>query len=299
LTMMLMKKTPLWIAAKGILAGRGADFFHCWEKAASTFDAEDIHDLRVASRRLREGFALFAPCYPEAKMHAVRRSIKKVTDLLGELRNLDEWLAFFRAEAAGIGELHHGELSDRMTRYEADRERAGKKLKRDLKKLNSKNLRKLFARTVHAPFLFDPPPGATDPFTPIDDFARTGLELRLAPVLALVPAARCPGEAEAQHRLRIAVKRFRYRMEVLSPLTAEAGYCRVHGQVKEYQEMLGRIHDLDVFDGLIREAALSGPAAGAMCGIIAERRAESFARFLDKLETDPFDAIGAAVRSLL
>lgn len=299
MTMVLMKKTPLWIAAKGLLAGRGADFFHCWEKAASTFDAEDIHDLRVASRRLREGVVLFAPCYPEAKMDAVRKSIKKVTDVLGELRNLDEWLAFFRTEAAGLGEGYHTELSDCTALYEADRERAGKKLKRDLRRMHPKNLRKHFAGIVHAPYLFDPPPGGTDPFTPIDDFARTGMELRLAPVLALVPSARRPEEAEAQHRLRIAVKRFRYRLEVLSPLMDDAGYRPVHGQVKEYQEVLGRIHDLDVFSGLIREAPLSGPAIGAMCGIIAERRAKSFAQFLDKLETTPFDAIGTDVRSLI
>lgn len=299
MTMLLMKKTPLWIAAKGLLAERGADFFRCWEKTASTFDPEDIHDLRVASRRLREGISLFAQCYPEARINAVRKSVKKVTDALGELRNLDEGLAFFRQAAAEMGEEHGRELSGCITLYEADREGAGKKLKRDLKKMRATSLRKLFVRIVHAPYLFNPPLGATDPFLPIEDFAREGMELRLAPVLALVPAARRPGESAAQHSLRIAVKRFRYRMEVLSPLMHEEGYRQVHGHVKEYQEILGRIHDLDVFSGLIREAVLSATAEQALGGIIAKKREKSFVEFLDKLETIPFEAIGATVRSLM
>lgn len=297
--MLLVKKTPLWVAAKGLLAERGAEFFRCWEKTAATFDREDIHDLRVASRRLREGLALFAGCYPEARIRAIRKSIKKVTDALGELRNLDEGLAFFREQVAEMAEEHGRELSACIAHYEAGREGARKQLKRDLKKMHSTGLRKLFARTVHAPYLFDPPLGAPDPFTPIEDFAREGIELRLAPVLALVPEARRPEEAGAQHSLRIAVKRFRYRMEVLSPLMKDEGYREVHGQVKEYQEILGKIHDLDVFAGLVREAALSGAADSSLGGIIAKKRDNTFRGFLEKLEVMPFDALGATVRSLM
>ena len=56
--------TPLWIAARVLLYERGEDFFRRRDKVLKTFDPGDIHDLRVASRRLREGLALFAPCYP-------------------------------------------------------------------------------------------------------------------------------------------------------------------------------------------------------------------------------------------
>jgi CHAD domain-containing protein len=296
--MILVKKTPLWIAARGLLAERGAEFFRCWEQTVASFDSEDIHDLRVASRRLREGLTLFAPCYTPERISRLRKSIRKITDILGDLRNIDEGLAFFRAEAIELGTEHGEELTDCIALYEKNREDSRKMLKRDLRRMNPKTLRKSFVRTIHAPHLFDPPPGAADPFATIDDFARENIELRLGPVLELVPLARRPEEAAAQHRLRIAIKRYRYRLEVLSPLLEE-GYREVHGHVKEYQEILGRLHDLDVFRGLITGIGLTIATEQALSDFITGKRDAVFVLFLNKLENAPFDAIGARVRSLL
>jgi CHAD domain-containing protein len=296
--MILMKKTPLWIAARGLLAERGAELFRCWEQTVTSFDTEEIHDLRVASRRLREGLTLFAHCYPPERIKRLRKSIRKITDILGDLRNIDEGLAFFRAEAVDLGVEHGDELSGCIARYEKNREESRKKLKRDLHRMNPVTLRKFFARTIRAPYLFDPPPGATNPFATIDDFARESIDLRLEPVLALVPLACRPEEATTQHRLRIAIKRYRYRLEVLSPLLGE-GYRELHGQVKEYQEILGRLHDLDVFRELIAGIGLSAVTEHALAHLIAVKREGTFALFLEKLERAPLYAIGARVRSLL
>ena len=67
--------TPLWIAARLLLRERVDDFFRRLQQVQKTFDPDDIHDLRVASRRLREGLALFAPCYPPRNS---TRLVKKV-----------------------------------------------------------------------------------------------------------------------------------------------------------------------------------------------------------------------------
>lgn len=296
--MILTKNTPLWVAARGLLAERGAELFRCWEQTAASFDTEDIHDLRVASRRLREGLTLFAPCYHPERITTLRKSIRKITDILGDLRNIDEGLAFFRAEAAELGPEHGEELNGCIARYERNREESRKKLKRDLRKMNPGTLRKMFEKTIHAPKLFAPPAGGADPFAAIEDFARQNIDLRLEPVLALVPLARCPEEAAAQHRLRIAIKRYRYRLEVLSPLLAE-GYREVHGQVKGYQEILGRLHDLDVFRELIAGIGLTVDTEHALAGLIAEKRKDTFSLFLERLQNAPLEAIGARVRSLL
>src|SRR6185369_9560789 len=63
---------------------------------------EDIHDLRVASRRFRAAFALLEPlAHPGAGRVVVRR-VRRITRTLGTLRNLDEALAFFSAHADEI-----------------------------------------------------------------------------------------------------------------------------------------------------------------------------------------------------
>lgn len=297
--MLLMKKTPLWIVSKGLLAERGADFFRCWERTLSTFDPEDIHDLRVASRRLREALALFEPSYPQDRISAIRKKVGKVTAMLGDLRNLDVWLDYMRDEVSDLQGGDDGELEECLEKYKRERERARKKLKRDLRKLNSESLRKQFVRTIHAPFVFDPPPGFPDPFMPIEDYGKTAMEIRLAPVLSLVPTALIPDQAAAQHKLRIAVKRFRYRMEVLSPLMEGEGYRELHGHVKEYQDILGRIHDLDVFSEIIYEAPIHVTLKNVIGAHLSDKRAYSFQCFRDKIEKIPFDAIGVALRRIM
>jgi CHAD domain-containing protein len=294
----LFKKTPLWIASKGLLAERGSDFFRCLETASKTFEPEDIHDLRVASRRLREGLSLFSRSYPKDRITHLRKAVRKITDILGELRNIDEYLAFLREEAQELGPEHGAELAASIDLYQEKRTIVRKQLKRDLRKVKPATLRKYFVRTIHAPYLFDPPSDAVCPFTSIDDFARESIDLRLAAVLKLVPEARIPEQAACQHRLRIAVKHYRYRIEVLSPFLEE-GYREFHGHVKEYQEILGRIHDLDVFLELVRGMGLSGGAETTLADLLLAKRDASFKAFCTKLDTVPFEEIGDRIRGLL
>ncbi len=296
--MVLKKNTPLWMAARSLLAERGADFFSNWVKVASTFDPEDIHDLRVASRRLREGLALFAPCYPGGKVARLRKSIAGVTEILGDLRNIDEGLAFFQAEAKQLDADQELEMAGFITSYEKKRAAARAKLQRDLRGICCATLRKKLVGTIRAPHILNPPPGKAEPFMTIEEFARESIDLRLVPVLLLVPAARQPADAAAQHRMRIAVKKYRYRMEVLSPLMND-GYRKLHGHVKEYQEILGRIHDLDVFSDLISGSRLTAPTKEKLSGLIALEREKSFRSFLEKLENTPFEYIGERVRSIM
>jgi CHAD domain-containing protein len=296
--MMLLKKTPLWIASKGLLAERGSDFFHCLEKTSATLDPEDIHDLRVASRRLREGLSLFKRSYPQKRISCVRKAVREITNMLGDLRNIDEYCVFLRDEAIELGEKHGTELAGSIDRYLKKRKEAQKQLKRDLRKVKPLRLRKYFVRTIHVPYLFDPSPDANDPFCPIDVFARENIDQRLSLVLSLIPEARFPEKALVQHRLRIAVKHYRYRIEVLSPFM-DAGYHELHGHVKEYQEILGRIHDLDVFAELVRGMTLSSGTEKALLNLVAIKREKTFSAFSAKLGTMPFEVIGANIRSLL
>jgi len=294
----LNKKTPLWIAAKGLLAERGSDFFRCLEITSSTFDPEDIHDLRVASRRLREGLSLFSRSYPVERITHLKKAARKITDILGELRNIDEYLAFLREEAQELGPEHGAELAGSIDLYLEKRSVVRKQLKRDLRKVKPVTLRKYFVRTIHAPYLFDPPPDVVCPFTSIDEFARESIDQRLAVVLNLVPEARNPGHADSQHRLRIAVKHYRYRIEVLSPFLDE-GYRQFHAHLKEYQEILGRIHDLDVFLELVRAMGLSAGTEADLVDLQLAKREEAFTAFCTKLDTVPFGEIGDRIRGLL
>lgn len=295
--MTITARTPLWVAARVLLSARNDDFFGRWRKALKGFDPEDVHDLRVSSRRLREGCILFAPLYPDGLSRVIRR-VRKVTRLLGALRNADEALLYFRELHAVLPQPCGEELNALIGPLEALREGERRRLARGLEKIDAGKSRAAFARTVASPALF-PRPGLTvDPFIPIASFAAATLDGRLAELLGLVPGARDEKAEAAQHALRIAVKHCRYRMEILSFLMAD-GAGEVLAVMKAYQECLGTMHDLDVFAGMVRRERLSPDAECVILNAIAERRKTSFARFVELLGEHSFELIGERMRRAL
>jgi len=280
-----------------LLTARTDDFFGRWRNVLKGFDPEDIHDLRVSSRRLREGCALFASLYPKGLSKVIRR-VRKVTKLLGPLRNADEALVFFRELAVTLPEPCGEGLGVLMGRQESLREDEHRRLAEGLKKLDAEKASSAFARAVARPAVFPRPEGAVDPLTPIASFAVVVLDERLADLLPLVPAARDEGAAAAQHALRIAIKHYRYRIEILSFLMA-AKAEEIIAILKAYQDCLGTMHDLDVFADMVRHEGLSPDIECVILNAIAERRRECFARFAALLGEHPFELIGERVKGTL
>jgi len=48
-----------------------------------------VHDMRVATRRLRAALEVFAPCFPRAEHKRVLKEVKAIADALGERRDRD------------------------------------------------------------------------------------------------------------------------------------------------------------------------------------------------------------------
>ena len=80
---------PFPAAAVRILAARVESFRKRARKAAARHDAGNIHDLRVASRRLREGLALFERLFPPDAYRKHYRSVRRIARRLGDVRNAD------------------------------------------------------------------------------------------------------------------------------------------------------------------------------------------------------------------
>jgi CHAD domain-containing protein len=62
------------------------------ELATGVLDTEDIerlHDMRVATRRLRAALEVFEPCFPAKPYKSALREVKALADALGERRDRD------------------------------------------------------------------------------------------------------------------------------------------------------------------------------------------------------------------
>jgi CHAD domain-containing protein len=289
--------TPLWIAARALLARRGVELFLQWSKARQSLDLQEIHDLRVATRRVREGFALFRPCFSEKRFRQPRLQIRAVTRVLSGIRNADEALLFFTSLVELLPSSDFEGMHSLIARLQSERRIEERRLKRYLRSQRSRVLSVLYKEACNTPSLFTRT--GVDPFQPLNRFARTALEERWSAVIALVSDACREEEQVAQHRLRIAVKRLRYRLEILAP-AARRSPDDLLTTLKLYQERLGTIHDLDVFRELgdVYERGTAIPL-GSLYDIIAARRATAFTAFLELLAARPPEELRVELTELV
>ena len=80
---------PYGRAAARIVRVRTRELFDHAENVLDTSDIERVHDMRVASRRLRAVLEIFAPCFPRAPFKSVLTDVKALADALGERRDPD------------------------------------------------------------------------------------------------------------------------------------------------------------------------------------------------------------------
>jgi CHAD domain-containing protein len=65
-------------------------------------DIERVHDMRVATRRLRAALEVFEPCFPRKRVRAALREVKGLADALGERRDRDVAIAALEQFSAAL-----------------------------------------------------------------------------------------------------------------------------------------------------------------------------------------------------
>ncbi len=80
-------------AAARIVAVRAEELADHAEGVLDTGDIERVHDMRVATRRLRAALEVFEPCFPRKRWRTALREVKQLADALGERRDRDVAIA--------------------------------------------------------------------------------------------------------------------------------------------------------------------------------------------------------------
>ena len=96
-------------------------------RATRTGDAEAIHDLRVAVRRLSRCLRVFAPFYPTRSWKPMRRHLSSLMDACGSVRDRD--IAIELLEKAGVPAA-----SPLVRQLDEERRTADGKLRRELRR---------------------------------------------------------------------------------------------------------------------------------------------------------------------
>lgn len=99
----LNEDDPYAAVAAKVIAIRASELA---ERSAGVLDMQDIerlHDMRVATRRLRAALEVFEPCFPRKRFKVVLREVKDLADALGERRDRDVTIAALEGFCAEVG----------------------------------------------------------------------------------------------------------------------------------------------------------------------------------------------------
>jgi CHAD domain-containing protein len=237
-------------------------------------DAEDLHDMRVATRRMRAAWRVFDGAFRASKTKKLRRHLERLADRLGAVRDLDVLIEGLEAYGIALDEDERPGLDPVFSVWRRQRAAARTQL---IGELDSDRYA-TFVKEMDA-FLEAGANAAAAIATPtaphrVRDRAASQLWAAYEAVRAYEPVFTW-ADVETLHELRIAVKWLRYTLEFFGE-TLGPDFARLLARVVALQDYLGSLHDADVATKLARD-------------LLVARAGQ-----LSKLETD---VIGAYLRS--
>lgn len=119
---------------------RTEEVFSFREGVLEVSDIERVHDMRVATRRLRAVMEVFAPCFPRKPHRAALRDVKRLADALGERRDPDVHIDALEGIAGRLSAEERPGIESLAGALRADQSVANEELARVLDELEAGNL---------------------------------------------------------------------------------------------------------------------------------------------------------------
>lgn len=115
---------PFAEAMRGAIGERWGGVWAAMPAALAGEDIEGVHDVRVASRRLRAAMDVAVECFPAKWYKPLHRAAKAITGALGEVRDRDVLLAALAAELAAAPAAEQPGIQRLIDRVTAERDAA-------------------------------------------------------------------------------------------------------------------------------------------------------------------------------
>lgn len=219
------------------------------EGVMTSVDIEYIHRMRVATRRLRSSLAIFRDSFPKQDYKQFLKDIRAVTKALGAARDLDVQLELLQ-------QLHPQFSNPRLApgvnrlqlRLKQQRQEAQLQVIKAMKNLEDDETLRRIARwaapwleKVESIYLYSPA---------LFELAFSSIKARLQELLVFDESVRIETNVAELHAMRISAKHLRYTMEAFDSLYGDEIKPFIN-QTKKLQDLLGSIHDADVWTEMI------------------------------------------------
>ncbi len=247
-------------------------------------DADAVHEARVASRRVREGLAILAEGPGQDRATKLIRRFRKVTRALGRVRELDVAVDL----VTHLVPDDHPLAQDRYEIASALMARRTQELVASTDRVDSEGTANLR--------------GSVD--SDIVDLWRSGwdwhasasahLDRRARGLLVAIERTRVLYEPGRLHVARIALKRFRYAVELVAAGKGRSAR-RAIAALKAGQDVLGRMHDLHVLAEYVRADTNRSSGRAQLLSLIEKEIRLEHARYLT-LRAPLTEVVGECVR---
>lgn len=212
-------------------------------------DPEELHAMRVATRRQRAAWRVFGDSFDQRRTSRHRRRLRDVAADLGSVRDLDVLIEAAEAYRARVSSKEAAALEPLLASWRARREAARTLLVHELDSRRYAKWVEEYAAFVQAEGAGTRPVGPVEPHR-VRDAMPSRIWAAYEAVRAYEPVMRW-ADVTTLHDLRIAAKWLRYTLEfVRETLGTEAGPAIE--KVVALQDHLGWLHDADVAAGLAR-----------------------------------------------
>lgn len=203
---------------------------------------DDVHDMRVATRRMRSVMQLLAGYFKPKAVDRFRDQLKRVALPLGEVRDLDVMIDNLERFKTSLIDEAQRDLDAAIALLQKQREDARKRLTKALDKSDYRHFVTNFSAFVTAPKAEKDEKASADTATtqtryvlPVEVYSHLALVRAYDQILAEADDVRL-------HQLRIEIKRLRYLLTVFDELLNTSGKEFI-GELKKLQDQLGALND--------------------------------------------------------
>jgi CHAD domain-containing protein len=213
-------------------------------------DIEELHDMRVATRRMRAAFEVFEDAFNPKAIKPLLKGLRATGRSLGRVRDLDVFIEKAEHYLETLSPERHSELQPLLQNWAKEREL-------DREEMVAYLDDQKYARFKQDFFRFATTPGVGVRRNPGTGFAPSRVR-DIAPVLiyARIASVRAfdaileTASLEQFHALRIEFKKLRYSVEFFREVLGEESKA-VIDDLKRIQDHLGDLNDAQVATGIL------------------------------------------------
>jgi CHAD domain-containing protein len=241
-------------------------------------DVEELHDMRVSTRRMRAAWRIFDGAFKAGKTKKIRRHLETLADRLGAVRDLDVLIEGLEAYSVGLDEEQRPGLEPLLSLWRRQRANARTQLIAELDSPGYSSFIREMEEFMEA--------GANEAAAVATPTAPHRVRDRAASeIWATYEAVRSYelvlpwADVETLHDLRISAKWLRYALEFFGETLGPDG-VRLLARVVALQDHLGLLHDADVATKLARDLLV------ARSGELSKPETEAIGAYLHSRERE-------------